>query len=335
MRPFQPTGDQPEAIRRLSEGLAKGYKQQTLLGATGTGQDVHDRSDHPERGQADARAGPQQDARGAAVQRVPGLLPGQRGRVLRVLLRLLPARGVPAPERHVHREGLVPQRRDRQAPPRRDAGAVRAQGRHHRGQRQLHLRPGRARGLRRDRASGCASAAAIAGTASCASSSTSSTSATTRRCRRAKFRVRGDTLELQPAYDDFIVRVQFFGDEVERITELDPVTGELLAERNELNVYPASHYVTPQEKLKEAIVDIEAEADAAGRGAGGEGHDPGGGAPPPADHLRRRDDARAGLLLGHRELLPPPVAPRGRARGRGRCSTTSRPTGCWSWTRAT
>ena len=77
---------------------------------------------------------------------------------------------------------------------------------------------------------------------------------------RAKFRVRGDTLELQPAYDDFIVRVQFFGDEVERITELDPVTGELLAERNELNVYPASHYVTPQEKLKEAIVDIEAEA---------------------------------------------------------------------------
>ena len=66
---------------------------------------------------------------------------------------------------------------------------------------------------------------------------------------RAKFRVRGDTLELQPAYDDFIARVEFFGDEVERVTELDPLTGEVLAERNELNVYPASHYVTPQEKL--------------------------------------------------------------------------------------
>ena len=76
---------------------------------------------------------------------------------------------------------------------------------------------------------------------------------------RAKFRVRGDTLELQPAYDDFIVRVQFFGDEVERITELDPLTGEMLAERSELNVYPASHYVTPADKLKEAVVDIEAE----------------------------------------------------------------------------
>src|ERR687894_1131670 len=76
---------------------------------------------------------------------------------------------------------------------------------------------------------------------------------------RARFRVRGDTLELQPAYDDFIVRVQFFGDEVERITELDPLTGEVLAERRELNVYPASHYVTPADKLREALVDIEAE----------------------------------------------------------------------------
>jgi excinuclease ABC subunit B len=76
---------------------------------------------------------------------------------------------------------------------------------------------------------------------------------------RARFRVRGDTLELQPAYDDFVVRVEFFGDEVERITELDPLTGELLAERKELNVYPASHYVTPAEKMKAALIDIEAE----------------------------------------------------------------------------
>ncbi|HYI23414.1 MAG TPA: excinuclease ABC subunit UvrB [Candidatus Limnocylindrales bacterium] len=76
---------------------------------------------------------------------------------------------------------------------------------------------------------------------------------------RARFRVRGDTLELQPAYDDFVVRVQFFGDEVEKITEVDPLTGEVLAERNELNVYPASHYVTPADKLKAAIVDIDKE----------------------------------------------------------------------------
>ncbi len=76
---------------------------------------------------------------------------------------------------------------------------------------------------------------------------------------RARFRVRGDTLELQPAYDDFVARVQFFGDEVERIVEVDPLTGEVLAERKELNVYPASHYVTPAEKMAAAIVDIEQE----------------------------------------------------------------------------
>ena len=76
---------------------------------------------------------------------------------------------------------------------------------------------------------------------------------------RARFRVRGDTLELQPASEETLIRVEFFGDEVERITELDPLTGELLAERKETNVYPATHYVTPQDKLKEAIVDIEAE----------------------------------------------------------------------------
>jgi len=76
---------------------------------------------------------------------------------------------------------------------------------------------------------------------------------------RARFRVRGDTLELQPASEETLIRVEFFGDEVERITELDPLTGELLAERQEVNVYPATHYVTPGDKLKEAIVDIEVE----------------------------------------------------------------------------
>jgi excinuclease ABC subunit B len=76
---------------------------------------------------------------------------------------------------------------------------------------------------------------------------------------RARFRVRGDTLEFQPASEERLVRVEFFGDEVERITELDPLTGELLAERKDVNVYPATHYVTPADKLKAAIVDIEAE----------------------------------------------------------------------------
>src|SRR5712664_3247430 len=76
---------------------------------------------------------------------------------------------------------------------------------------------------------------------------------------RGKFRVRGDTLEIQPAYEDLAVRIEFFGDDVERITELDPLTGEVLAERDRMDIYPARHFVTPREKLLEAIKDIEAE----------------------------------------------------------------------------
>jgi excinuclease ABC subunit B len=76
---------------------------------------------------------------------------------------------------------------------------------------------------------------------------------------RGKFRVRGDTLEVQPAYEDLAVRVEFFGDDVERITELDPLSGEVLAERDRIDIYPARHFVTPREKLLEAIKDIEAE----------------------------------------------------------------------------
>src|SRR5438128_3250356 len=76
---------------------------------------------------------------------------------------------------------------------------------------------------------------------------------------RGKFRVRGDTLEIQPAYEELAVRIEFFGDDVERITELDPLTGEVLADRDKIDIYPARHFVTPREKLLEAIKDIEAE----------------------------------------------------------------------------
>jgi excinuclease ABC subunit B len=76
---------------------------------------------------------------------------------------------------------------------------------------------------------------------------------------RGKFRVRGDTLEVQPAYEELAVRVEFFGDDVERITELDPLTGEVLAERDKIDIYPARHFVTPREKLLEAIKDIDVE----------------------------------------------------------------------------
>ncbi len=76
---------------------------------------------------------------------------------------------------------------------------------------------------------------------------------------RGKFRVRGDTLELVPAYEEAAVRVQFFGDEIERIVRLDPLTGELLGEKQEMFVFPANHFVTPREKLELAVEDIKLE----------------------------------------------------------------------------
>jgi len=76
---------------------------------------------------------------------------------------------------------------------------------------------------------------------------------------RGRFRVRGDTLEIQPAYEELAVRVEFWGDEVERIVEVDPLTGELLAERDSIDIYPAKHFVTSHDKLMAAIEDIKVE----------------------------------------------------------------------------
>ena len=78
---------------------------------------------------------------------------------------------------------------------------------------------------------------------------------------RGRFRRRGDTLEILPAYETIGVRIEFWGDEVERIVELDPLTGEVLAERDQMEIYPAKHFVTSEERMLEAIRGIEAEMD--------------------------------------------------------------------------
>jgi excinuclease ABC subunit B len=76
---------------------------------------------------------------------------------------------------------------------------------------------------------------------------------------RGKFRLKGDTLEVFPSYEEAIFRVEYFGDEVERILKMNPVTGEVIDEMNELWVYPASHYVTGQERMLKALAGIEVE----------------------------------------------------------------------------
>lgn len=77
--------------------------------------------------------------------------------------------------------------------------------------------------------------------------------------KRGTFRVRGDVIEIIPVYNENVIRIEFFGDEVDRILELDPITGEILGELETLTIYPATHFVTPEEKLKRAVASIEEE----------------------------------------------------------------------------
>ena len=80
--------------------------------------------------------------------------------------------------------------------------------------------------------------------------------------KRGAFRVRGDTLEVVPAYSDTAYRIGFWGDEIERITEIDTLTGEVLAELDEVRIFPAKHFITPEEKREQALADIETELEA-------------------------------------------------------------------------
>jgi excinuclease ABC subunit B len=76
---------------------------------------------------------------------------------------------------------------------------------------------------------------------------------------RGRFRVQGDVLEVFPAYEQTGVRVEWWGDEIERITRFDPITGEVLGELPEITVYPATHYVASEERMKSAVIGIEEE----------------------------------------------------------------------------
>src|SRR5690606_34569042 len=78
---------------------------------------------------------------------------------------------------------------------------------------------------------------------------------------RGTFRVKGDIVDVFPAGSDVAYRIEFFGDEVERVTRIDPLTGEILGEPAEIDIFPSSHYVTPKQKLAHAIEGIKQEFD--------------------------------------------------------------------------
>ena len=76
---------------------------------------------------------------------------------------------------------------------------------------------------------------------------------------RGTFRVKGDVVDIMPAGSDYAYRIEFFGDEIDRITTIDPLTGEILAEPNLINIFPSSHYVTPKAKVERAVEQIKRE----------------------------------------------------------------------------
>jgi excinuclease ABC subunit B len=78
---------------------------------------------------------------------------------------------------------------------------------------------------------------------------------------RGNFRVKGDVLEIVPAYEDRIIRIEFFGDEIDSLSYVDPIIGETIANFNAISIYPARHFVTPEERLEQACGDIKTELD--------------------------------------------------------------------------
>ena len=142
---FEPAGDQPQAIDRARRGHRGGRAVPDAARHHGFGQVGHDGVDDRAGAAADADPRPEQEPRRPARPGDARVLPRQPGRVLRQLLRLLPARGVHPVERHVHREGQLDQRRDRPAAPLGDRSAAHPARRDRRRVGQLHLRHGQPR----------------------------------------------------------------------------------------------------------------------------------------------------------------------------------------------
>ena len=147
---YRPTGDQPQGDRPARRVAAGREPRPDAARRDRDGQDGDDGLGDGGAPAARARDRAQQDARRAALQRVPRVLPGERGRVLRLLLRLLPARGVRPAGRPLHREGLVAERRHRAPAARRDELAAHAPRRRRRRLRLLHLRARLAGGVARE-----------------------------------------------------------------------------------------------------------------------------------------------------------------------------------------
>jgi excinuclease ABC subunit B len=255
---FQPTGDQPQAIDKLVEGLEKGYKHQTLLGATGTGKtyvmaQIIERAERPTLVIAHNKT--------LAAQLYSEFREFFPHNAVEYFVSYYdyyqPEAYIPRTDTYIEKDADINDEIDKL----RLAATQALLSRHdviivasvsciygigdpvEYGKVVINLRQGEVR--KRDKV--------LRHLVDIYYERNDVNFA------RGRFRVRGDTLEIYPAYGEFAYRVEFWGDEVERITEVDPLTGEVLLEHEAIDIYPAKHFITPQEKLMLGIADIEKE----------------------------------------------------------------------------
>src|SRR6266536_3233012 len=256
--PYQPTGDQPRAIAQLVEGVQKGYKYQTLLGATATGKtfvmaEVFQKLERPTLVMAHNKTLVSQ-----LYSEFRELLPESAVEMFISYYDIYtPEAYVPSKDLYIEKEAQINEEIDR-------------------------LRHAATQALltRRDVLI-VASVSAIYGLGSPQDYGQVAVPLRVGEIRnrdkllrqlidlqfqrndvdfhRGTFRVRGDTLDIFPANAEVAERVEFWGDEIEKISEFDPLTGEVLVSRTSLNIYPAKHFVATTEKLQMAIADISSE----------------------------------------------------------------------------
>jgi len=256
--PFEPTGDQPQAIEKLVEGLRKGYRYQTLLGATGTGKTftiahVIARIQKPTLVISHNKT--------LAAQLYAEFREFFPHNAVEYFVSYYdyyqPEAYIPQTDTYIEKETSINEEIERlrlaatQALfTRRDVIIVASVSciygignPHDWGQVVIRLHRGQVR--RRDNL--LRHLVDIQYTRNDVD------------FRRGTFRVRGDTVDVFPAYQDTALRIEFWGDEIDRLVEFDPLTGEVLRLHESVEIYPAKHFVTPEEKLRRAIEAIERE----------------------------------------------------------------------------
>ncbi len=256
--PFEPTGDQPQAIEKLIEGLRKGYRYQTLLGATGTGKTftiahVIARIQKPTLVISHNKT--------LAAQLYAEFREFFPHNAVEYFVSYYdyyqPEAYIPQTDTYIEKETSINEEIERlrlaatQALfTRRDVIIIASVSciygignPHDWGQVVIRLQRGQVR--RRDNL--LRHLVDIQYTRNDVD------------FRRGTFRVRGDTVDIFPAYQDTALRIEFWGDEMDRLVEFDPLTGEVLRFHEAVEIYPAKHFVTPEEKLRRALESIERE----------------------------------------------------------------------------